>query len=334
MLGRSIALGCFGLAAACSGGSGTVTPAPTQSPSPLPSPTPTPTASPTSASMFPLTGSTPPFDAIAAHTSFNWSTSTGPIVAGSAETFGLSADYQTQIFSTVTGGSFSIRKGSEQGFYTSTDLGAAPDQALREFYFQRKDPSVPGKAETLTFFNNFIRDRSSQDNADQIKYVSYASWERSDSDRGQSRFTTYLFGYPSLPENVPTTGGRTYEFRIKGYAIVLPPGSEASIKSITGVVNGTTDFSTGSINFTVGLSTCPGPRCSGAIPLGQFSMSARINDARSGFQGALFKDGVESGTMKGSFYGPQAQEIGFTFASAGKYGAGSDERIIGVAVGK
>jgi hypothetical protein len=121
-------------------------------------------------------------------------------------------------------------------------------------------------------------------------------------------------GVPTIRSDLPTTGTANYTTGIGGTANL--GGTNYSLAN-NSTATFSANFATGAINlgFALGGKINPtAPR----VDLGTATGTGTISSATSGFSG-LFTSGtnVTSGLFTGSFFGPQAAEIGFNFQLAG-----------------
>ncbi|MBO9622989.1 MAG: transferrin-binding protein-like solute binding protein [Sphingomonas sp.] len=324
-----IAAGMLLMLESCNGGSPSPTPSPTPSPSPTssPAPTPSPTATPTA---FPLT-SAAEFDSISARVNYTGDPA-AHIVIEAGSVAGLSNAVRVSLTGAIATGSFGVKDNGEQTFFTNANVTLAPDPTVTEYMFRIEDSATAGKFSQLDFLNNSIASQVTSNAVFARSHVSYANWWRSDSTAGQKRFTTSVFGYSTAAAQVPTSGTSSYASGATGRVIrAFADGS--STERVTGTATVSVNFATGLIDATISLSTCPFPRCANALVIGTFSGQASIPAGGNAFTGTISSADGATGSFTGTFFGPQAKEIGMSFVIRGTYGAGADQRIVGGIVG-
>jgi hypothetical protein len=131
---------------------------------------------------------------------------------------------------------------------------------------------------------------------------------------GSANVELLVGGVPTIRTDLPTTGTANYTTGIDGSAKLN--GINYSLFN-NSTATFSANFATGAINlgFALGGTTnATAPR----VDLGTATGTGTISSATSGFSG-LFASGtnVTSGLFTGSFFGPQAAEIGFLFQLAG-----------------
>jgi len=126
------------------------------------------------------------------------------------------------------------------------------------------------------------------------------------------------FGSPTPVPGMPTSGSGAYNGR-SGGAYVDPAGN---LFTFSGTMNSTVNFATQAIQFNSFVSqVTPVPGGAGIAPSpALLNINASLSYAPGGtnqFSGPVTAAGQGaglSGTLNGTFYGPQAQEIGGTFS--------------------
>ncbi|MDT8759604.1 hypothetical protein MZO42_12935 [Sphingomonas psychrotolerans] len=319
----SAAAATFALAS-CSGSDD-----PTPTPSPTATPTPTPTASPTYA-VFPLT-------AAAEFGTINGSISYTGDPAG-AVTLGAAATDATQnrvklatsnAFDTAT---YVINEAGEESRFVKANATTQPVPTTTEFVFRTTDTATAGKFSQLEFLNNTISATTRTNDANlQLTNVSYANWWRGDSTTGAKRITTSVFGYQTIPTDMPPTGAQAYTSTIVG-RLVDVTGGVTTVSRVGGTVTVSVNFSTGVVDISLNLNRTP--EGGGATTAyGTFTAQGAIPTKESRFNASFAGSTTLSGTFVGAFFGSQAKEIGIAFSANGTVGGGS-QRLAGVIVGK
>lgn len=331
MIRRSFVMGAAALSMALSGCGGSDSPSPTPSPSPSPSPSPTPT--PISYGSFPVTAALE-VASLTAYTSYTGDLAAGPAVLGAAGTEGLSDRVRMTLLAdpaaATTAVPFVVRENTEETRFVGTELTTPPATGVIEYVFRNVTAATPGKYSQIELQNNTIKDKITTDAGLALSRVSYANWIRGDSTTGQTRITTSVFGYYTLPGDVPTTGTATYSARIGGKIVRVGAGGTGTLAPLRGTVTITVNFATGQVTTTLNATVVVGGV---ETPYGTFSGTGAIPVGGQSFSGSFGPTSPIPGTFQGRFYGSQGEQIGITFAGLGTVGA-DDTRVVGAIVGK
>lgn len=287
--------GCAALGACGGGGEGVVsTPAPV--PAPTPSPTPTPT--PTGTAISNLTASE----------TFSDEAATADVSLATADGF-----VQTTASSL---GPMTVSYDAATGNYTVSTDGRAQTFGLADEQPQRWDGerrfTKAGDSEYLTLVTTpYLSTEFSN------KYVGMGYWQRNALSAGmqQTYFSTFTFGFDTPVGAVPRSGSAHWLTDIFG--ILSVPDKEWRV--IQGQGDFTVDFADGTFVSKANLSE------SNIVTNGGATGSLRLSaggflDSSSGFSGLISYNGVDTslqGSIAGSFYGPNAEEIGAAFSAAG-----------------
>ena len=124
-------------------------------------------------------------------------------------------------------------------------------------------------------------------------------------------------GFETQRSDLPKTGTASYSSFVTGTAIESGAG-----RDVGGSATITADFDKASVNTALAL-TADGQS------IGTFNGVAPIEAATSHFKGDLTASGAAQGTFAGSFFGPQATEVGYTYRVQTSIGT-----VDGGAVGK
>lgn len=332
--------------AACGGGDDNATPSPT----PTPSASPTPTSSPSYAS-FPLSGAAE-FVTITASTSYTGNLATGPVTLGAAGTEGRSDRVRvgygtTDPTAATTSLPYVIRENTGEARFAAGDLTSPPTPTSREFSF-RQTPTptptsttsptptptpVPGSYNQADFLNNTVPGKVTNDSTVALSRVTYVGWQRADSLTGTTRFTSAVYGYPTLQTDLPTTGTTNYVGRLSGRIIRVATGSVGAGRNekVGGTVTISVNWATGLVTTTLNAVVIAADNSETA--LGTFTGTGAIAVGASQFNGSFGAGSPVPGTIQGSFFGNAGEQIGITFAGIGPFGA-DETRIVGAIVGK
>ena len=280
-------------------------PTPTPTPAPTPAPTPTPTPSPAPAlGAFPIRDSLRflSFSAIA-------TTKGGaPTLAPGIFDFGDS--------------SFAIGFGSNgpQRF----EAGGPRDRVALIDGVTRIGAELVGSLNPRkqVFVLANIADPGVADDTQRFRYSSYALWSNSaDLEIFQ---TSYLFGFVTPPDSLPTTGTRSFSGIVRGRRVVNRGGDFPEITSLTGSVSVTVDFATAQARMRISLDE-PALNYERS-----FALAATKNNANRFAFVVTDAAGEPVGEAIGAAWGPAAEEVGFTFWLS----RSPEERIVGVALSK
>ncbi|HVJ03568.1 MAG TPA: transferrin-binding protein-like solute binding protein [Sphingomonas sp.] len=256
----------------------------------------------------------------------------GTVVIDAGSVAALSASVRVRLSGAIATGSYRMLDSGEEATFTNANVQLAPEPTYVEYMFRTEDSATPGKFSQLDFLNNSIPSQVTNNATYARAHVSYANWWRSESTAGQKRFTTSVFGYPTTAAGVPTSGARDFTAGATGRLVRAFNGA-LSTERVTGDVTVSVNFATGLITTTINLLTCPFPRCNNALVIGTFTGQAAIPAGRNEFTGTITSTNGDTGSFTGAFFGPQANELGFSFVIRGTYGAGADQRIVGSVVG-
>jgi hypothetical protein len=300
------------------------------SPTPTPTPTPTPSASATPTySVFPLTAAAELFS-VSASTSYSGDPAAGPVTLGTAGTDGFSnrVRFALQNVAPATDTlQVVVRENTEESRFGTGDLLTAPAPAVTEYVYRESTaPTTAGAFTQLDLLNNTISGQVTSDTALALTRVTYGGWWRGDSTTGAKRITYATMGYPTVATDMPTSGTVTYTVRVAGRSVVSPAAGASSVDKLTGTATLTINYATGLVNLSMTLNR-------GAVAYGTFTGTGAITAGNNQFTGSFGTGSAAGGTFQGLAYGPQAAEIGISFAITGTVAAG-DTRAVGVVVGR
>ncbi|WP_448663589.1 hypothetical protein ACG3SL_02635 [Sphingomonas sp. CJ20] len=305
----------------------------TATPTPTTTPTPTPTASPTY-TAFPLAASAE-FNTFVASTTYTGDPA-GAVTLGVAGIQGytdrvkLTLDVEPSVDNSIT----VVRENTEESRFTKTNLTVAPATTVPEFVFRTTSTAtgaLAGNFSQLEVLNNTVKAKITSDAGLAFTNVGYGAWWRGDSTAGAKRLTYTLFGYNTVPTDMPTTGTGSYASRVAG-RLVSTSGGTTSVLKVSGTITTTVNFATGLVSLSMALSTLPADG-SAAVPYGTFTGQGAYASGSNVFTGSFSTGSPLSGPFTGAFYGSAAKEIGITFAGSGTVGA-ADQRLVGVVLGK
>ncbi len=317
--------------AGCSGGDDGATPTPT----PTPSSSVTPTPSPISYSSLPIAAtSAAEFFTVSAATSYTGDASAGPVTLGAAGTDAFSNRVRLALQGALTSTTTTelvVRENTEESRLKGEDLLTPPLPANPEYVLRDiTAPTTPGGFSQLDLLNNTVSGQVTSDTALALTRVSYAGWWRGDSTAGAKRITYGVFGYPTVPSDMPTTGTATYTVRIAGRSVIAPAAGASPVDKLGGTATLSINYATGLVTLTLNLERITS---GGNVAYGTFTGTGAIPVGSNQFTGSFGPGSTVGGTFQGLAYGPQGAEVGISFAISGTVAAG-DSRAVGVVVGK
>lgn len=303
------------------------------SPSPTPTPTPTPSSSATPTyTAFPLSGPTELLSA-SASTSYEGDVA-GPVTLLPAATDAFSTRFRFALQSTATNTQTAevvVREGDEESRFTGADLLTAPVPGVTEYVYRESSaPTTAGAFTQLELLNNTIPPATTGGASlvtndplfGTLTRSTYAAWWRGDSTAGRKRIAYTTMGYPTLITDMPRTGTVNYTVAVVGRAVVSPAAGASSVDRLTGTA-------TLQINYATGLVTLSMTLNRGGTAYGNFTGTGAIAAGNNQFTGSFDASSTAGGTFQGVAFGPQAAEIGVTYAITG-----SNSRAVGVVIGK
>jgi hypothetical protein len=240
-------------------------------------------------------------------------------VSGEASAFGGSASLA---YDAATGG-YTVRDGSgaASSFLPATRNAGDSDADVTVY----NQVTSGGVQEQLVLFNP-----GSGNTVLQLSYVSYGAWQRGVDNGATGSVDQKYFVYGVRQSAAaPSTGSASYTTIVDG--LWANPGGAYQLG---GTSSFTANFSALTVATTLNLT---GVRVGdGATKsLGFFNGSGTIAALGGGFNGSLTHQGTDgdanvySGNFAGAFFGPQGQEMGYTFSLTGPGGAAA-----GAVVGK
>lgn len=300
--------------AACGGGGG----GGVGSTPPPPAPTPSPTPAQTNSTLTNLTVSET-FQSTGARVSAtaNAGTGTATNIQSSDSNFGGAVSIA---YDAVTNG-YTVRSaGGDQTF-----LPAHRDDASNATLtiYERVNGA---RADQLVLFNPGANNPQLA-----LTYTSYGAWQTITENATSIDFAQQFFVYGvRQPANQPSTGSANYTTRVDGFWTTT--GGLYSL-------GGTSSFSANFANMTVATSlnlTGTNVVSGGTRTLGQFDGTGTIAATGGGFNGTFQHQGggdqggvVYNGGFNGAFFGPQGQEMGYSFRLTSPSGT-----AVGAVVGK
>lgn len=293
------------------GGKNTSVPPPPPPPPPVPPPPGPPQSS------FPLAEART-FQTISGSMSYTGSGPAGNITAGPASTLGQTSDRTITVTPDYATGTYTVHDGSVGTTFRLPDLFPVPNPDTRLVSLS------DGGADRLVLFNNLAPGTGTNDPYLQLHYLSFAFLYDNDSTSDVHTTTALLFGTQTPLPDMPRSGTATYT--TQGIASALWGYTYADVQGQL-----TADFSSGTISNTFSIYNYNG---ASVAPYYRVSGNGSIIAATPFFAGSLTgTDNPLTGSYQGAFYGPNAEEAGFTFALTGTVN-GAQQSIVGAAGGK
>ncbi|MFD1610364.1 hypothetical protein ACFSCW_00955 [Sphingomonas tabacisoli] len=166
-----------------------------------------------------------------------------------------------------------------------------------------------------------------------LSYVSYGAWRHSVSNGTTADLSFQYFVYGIRQDaNAPSTGSGSYATTVEGIW-----NNPEGIYVLAGTSSLTADFTAKTVATTLqldGTSVANGT----AKSLGRFDGTGSIAALGGGFAGNFTHVGTDAdgnvfnGSFAGAFFGPQGQEVGYTFSLSDPNGRGGT--AAGAVVGK
>lgn len=154
------------------------------------------------------------------------------------------------------------------------------------------------------------------------RYVGLGYWQHDDlsGSTQNTQFDSFVYGFATPATAVPKTGTAGYVTDVFG--LLTTPGIEP--KSISGSGTFQVDFDSGLFQTQAYISEYTLTKAEAATGGGIYIQSDGHLSSGNGFSGNVAYsgfDGTMAGTMSGSFYGPNAEEMGASFSATNASGA-------------
>jgi len=234
---------------------------------------------------------------------------------------------------TPFGGSVSLAYDAATGGYTVTDAtgaaatflpavrSATASDSRRSVYTQASG----NRTDQLVLFNPGTSNPTMA-----LSYVSYGAWQRLTNNGPTIDVATqyFVFGIRQAA-NAPSTGGGSYTTIVDGLWT-----NPAGVYALGGTSSFSANFSAMTVSTSMDL-VGTNVTTSASKTFGLFNGTGTIAALGGGFTGTFTHQGTDadgnvySGGFNGAFFGPQGQEIGYTFSLTGPGGAAA-----GAVVGK
>lgn len=231
------------------------------------------------------------------------------------------------------GAGVSLSYDAATGAYTVREVGGGS----ATFLPSTKNPSASDA--TVSVYNQATGNRTDQlvlfnpgagNTKMALSYVSYGIWQQvTDNGATVGAVQQFLLYGIRQASNQPSTGSASYSTLVDGFW-----HNADGVYSLKGQSSFTADFSAKTVTTTLDLiGTKVGT--SQEKGLGLFNGTGTIAALGGGFSGTFTQQGADnfgntySGGFDGAFFGPQGQEVGYTFTLSGSGGA-----AVGAVVGK
>ena len=210
--------------------------------------------------------------------------------------------------------------------FTNQTLGAKPTggDETNNFAYYRFDYDAGSRSAELQLLKNSVTNSRIQ-----LSYLTYGLYSDAGGPQAARQFDTGVFviGQETSAASMPRTGSGTYSGIVDGYASV--GGAGYRLLGSSGTVSA--DFVSGTIATTLSLrgnSDFLTGTLGSFQQLGTLAGTGTIASGTSNYSGSLTGFGM-NGQFAGGFFGPAANETGYSFSASGGTGA-----IAGVFVGK
>lgn len=164
-----------------------------------------------------------------------------------------------------------------------------------------------------------------------LSYVSYGAWQQiTDNGATVDVAQQYLLFGVRQASNAPSTGSASYSTIVDGLW-ANPDG----IYALGGTSSFTANFTNMTVSTTLNL-TGQHVSTNQVKPMGLFTGAGSIAALGGGFSGTFTHQGTDAdgtvytGGFAGAFFGPQGQEMGYTFSLTGQ-GAAAAGAVVGKA---
>jgi len=250
---------------------------------------------------------------------YTGSVMSGGVTAGAVSTAQPSAQRTITVTPDYASGTYTVRDNNATSTFRLPDLFPVPDPGVQIVSLS------DGDSDRLVLFNNLAAGIGTNNSLLQLHYLSFAFLHENNSVADEHKVTALLFGTQTLIADLPRSGTATYATKGLAAALVGYSGyAEVSGELVA-------DFANGTIENTLAVFSYSGASLS---PFYRVSGSGSIAAGTSLFSGSLAgDDNPLTGSYSGGFFGPSAEEAGFTFALTGTVG-GNEQRIVGAAGGK
>jgi hypothetical protein len=301
----------------CGGGSGMqITPPPVATvPTPTPTPTPAPTLTPISQEAAPP--ALPPvvsgtlIDAIKTNADFRTGSTEviDDAIAGTVSSRNKAYDLPTSIrvYFDATAGKYIV----------SNIIGTA--HRFPDGYSFYGGPGLTTYGQNATDGGRRLNILTPMVNNPKIAltYTSYGVWQFDSSDRRDidpqiNDYHFFYFGVPTSVDAMPRTGVASYSGLAEGVLFDLK--TENTSYRLDGTMTLSADFAAATLNTQLALK---GTNTSNGllITIPNLSGVATIGAGTNAFRGELTStDASLAGSVQGAFFGPAAQEVGYSFA--------------------
>ena len=169
-----------------------------------------------------------------------------------------------------------------------------------------------------------------------LTYVNFGMWTHRDSNSATTRQYALVYGFPTAEGAIPRSGSASYRTMVNGSSTLI--GTNGGTRDIGGTASFDVDFASATVNTQMNLAYVVDDA---QYPIGTFSGSSGIYGNQ--FWGPLTSDAsyFDGGSFAGGFYGPAAEEMGYSFAihryNSDPYSGAAlnylDEAIVGTVVG-
>jgi hypothetical protein len=225
-----------------------------------------------------------------------------------------------------TTGTYSVRDMSDG--YAATNVRKSATSGIYDVYSKQ----VRGIIDEIKIYNAARAPIS----AIRLTYVNFGMWTHRDTATATTRQYALVYGFLTPPSAIPHSGTASYRTMVNGSSTII--GTNAGTRDVGGTASLNVDFARATVNTQLNLAYVVSGQ---QYPIGTFSGASGIYGNQ--FWGPLTSDVsfFAGGSFAGGFYGPNAGEMGYSFAikryNPDPYAGASvnrlDEAIVGTVVG-
>jgi hypothetical protein len=213
------------------------------------------------------------------------------------------------------------------GTYIFTDGSAQMGFSRKEIVASSSTPAYTFYRDSASGATLRLLNQSAANPRIALTYVTYARWTPVPQSPIILNDNYVVFGSVTPSANMPRTGSASYNAILDGTY-----QNKSGTYDLGGSASFVANFGAGSLNMT--LTAVGTRRTDGSqLQFGQLSGAGKIDIATSSFFASHPYDGATRFSTSGSFYGPQANEIGGAFTISSTLG-GSNGAGAGALVGK
>lgn len=216
----------------------------------------------------------------------------------------------------------------ERGDFRGISVGSGPfsirfDASTNRYIYRGDDFAETYDANIAQFINTgptkqvaFARTSTeNQIRGNALNYVSSGQFYTRNGD--DFRLNAFVFGFPTIYNEIPTTGSGSYLVRVDGH---VADNAYRNPMLISGVGDMMVNFGTGQLSASIPIDYTEWADASGLFSetaSGDWVWNGRLAAGQNQFNGTVTMSGLGaySGTGQGQFFGPGAAELGGSFSA-------------------